>query len=130
MSKKDRKELSEDEATQIVLKSHPQWRKQWENDKLPDELIGEDGEPMNPQMHIAVHVIVERQLAADEPKGVVAIAKQLEQLGMSRHDVCHTIGHAITGQIWSMQKEGRPFDAASYLAELREMVGSYERENS
>ena len=28
----------------MVLKSHPQWRAQWERGTLPDEIVGEDGE--------------------------------------------------------------------------------------
>ena len=125
MANKRRKKLSEDEATRIVLKSHPQWRRQWERGTLPDEIAGEDGQPMSPQMHIAVHTIVERQLAADEPKGVVAISQELEQLGLPRHEVRHAIGQAVAGQLWSMSKEARMFDADSYFAELREIVESY-----
>ena len=125
MAKKRRKKLSEDEAMQIVLKSHPQWQSQWERGTLPDEIIGEDGEPMSPRMHLAVHAIVERQLAADDPKGVVAVARELEQLGLSRHDVRHAIGLAVASQLWSMSKQRRPFDTEGYLAELAEIVESY-----
>ena len=125
MAKKRRKKLSEDEAMRIALKSHPQWRSQWERGTLPDEIVGEDGQPMSPRMHITVHTIVERQLAADEPKGVVAIARELEQLGLSRHEVRHAIGQAVANQFWYMSKEGRTFDTDLYLAELREIVESY-----
>ena len=95
MAKKRRKKLSEDEAMRIALKSHPQWRSQWERGTLPDEIVGEDGQPMSPRMHITVHTIVRRQLAADESKGVVAIARELEQLGLSRHELRHAIGQAV-----------------------------------
>jgi hypothetical protein len=64
-------------------------------------------------------------LAADDPKGVVAIARQLEQLGVSRHEVRHAIGQAVAGQLWALGHEGRTFDADRYLAELREIVESY-----
>jgi hypothetical protein len=82
MAKNRRKQLSEEDALAIVLKDHPEWRKQWDDGTLPDEIIGEDGEPMSPRMHIMVHTIVERQLAADEPNGVVAVATELAQLGL------------------------------------------------
>ena len=120
-----KKELSEDEAMRIAIESHPQWRSQWERGTLPDEITGEDGEPMNPRLHLVVHVIVERQLAADDPKGVVAIARQLEQLGVSRHEVRHAIGQAVAGQLWALGHEGHTFDADRYLAELREIVDSH-----
>jgi hypothetical protein len=126
MAKKPRKkELSEDEAMRIAIKSHPEWRSQWERGTLPDEITGEDGQPMSPQLHLTVHAIVERQLAADDPKGVVGIARQLEQLGVSRHDVRHAIGQAVAGQLWALGHEGRTFDADRYLAELRAIVESY-----
>ena len=43
MAKKRRKQLSEEDALAIVLKDHPEWRKQWDDGTLPDEIIGEDG---------------------------------------------------------------------------------------
>jgi hypothetical protein len=126
MAKKNReKKLSEDEAMRIALKSHPEWQSQWQRGALPDEIVGEDGQPMNPRMHLAVHVIVERQLAADDPKGVVAIARDLGQLGFAPHEVRHAIGQAVASELWSMSKELRTFDADGYLAELREIVESY-----
>jgi hypothetical protein len=125
MANKHPKELTEDEAMRIALKSHPQWQRQWERDTLPDEIIGEDGQPMSPRMHMAVHTIVERQLAADDPQGVVAIAQELEKLGLSQHEVRHAIGQAVGSQIWSMTKESRVFDADRYLAELGQIVESY-----
>ena len=125
MTKK--KQLSDDEALAIVLSDHPQWRKQWEDGTLPDELVGDNGEPMSPRMHIMVHTIVERQLSADEPHGVAAIARELEQLGVSRHDIRHEIGRAVTNQIWYMQKEGCEFDEGRYFADLNEIVEGHRR---
>ena len=124
MAKKRRNGLSEDETMRMVLKSHPQWRAQWERGTLPDEIVGEDSEPMSPQMHVAVHAIVQRQLAADDPKGVVAIAHELERLGLSRHEVRHAIGRAVASQLWSMSNEGCTFDFDRYLTELHEIVES------
>jgi hypothetical protein len=66
-------------------------------------------------------------LAADEPKGVVAVARELERLGLSRHEVRHAIGMAVATQIWTISKELRPFDTESYMAELAEIVESYKR---
>jgi hypothetical protein len=122
MAKKRRKQLSEEDALAIVLKDHPEWRKQWDDGTLPDEIIGEDGEPMSPRMHIMVHTIVERQLATDEPNGVVAVATELEQLGLSHHDIRHVIGEAVACQLWYMNKEGCMFDEDWYMDDLRKTV--------
>lgn len=44
---------------------------------MADEIHGENGEPVSPQAHLHIHVVVERQLAADDPQGVPAIAREL-----------------------------------------------------
>ena len=77
---------------------------------------------MSPPMHIMVHTIVERQLAADEPEGVVTVAQELEQLGLSQHDIRHAIGQAIASQLWFINKEGCVFDEGRYMADLRKTV--------
>lgn len=69
--------------------------------------------------------MVERQPVADAPKGVLATARELEQLGVSRHDVRHEIGAVIGEHMWYMTKEGCQFDEGRYLAELRKIVESY-----
>ena len=126
MAKKHRKQLSEDEALRIAAKNHPQWRKQWERE-LPARRDHRGGRPADefPRLHLTVHAIVDRQLAADDPKGVVAIARQLQQLGVSRHEVRHAIGQAVANQLWSMGRERRVFDVDKYFAELHEIVDSY-----
>ena len=63
--------MTEDAALEIALGDHPEWRRAWERGDLPDEITGEDGQPMSPRAHLHIHAIVERQLAADEPKGVL-----------------------------------------------------------
>ena len=126
MSRKRKKQsLSEDAAWEIALRDHPEWRKAWEKDKLPEEIVGQDGEPMNPRLHLEMHAVLERQLAADDPKGVVAIARQLERLGFSPHDVRHQIGGVLAKHMWYMMMEGCPFDEKRYLAELGEIVDSH-----
>jgi hypothetical protein len=123
--KKRRKALGEDAAMALVLKSHPEYRRQFERGTLPHEIIGEDGEPMNPHLHLSVHVIVERQLAADDPKGVVAVARELEQLGVDKHEIRHAIGRAVANQLWLLSHEGREFDVDVYMADLREIIDFY-----
>ena len=122
-----KREITEDEALEIAYRDHPEWRRAWEKGELPNEVTGEDGEPMSPQAHLHIHAVVERQLAADDPKGVLAIARELEQLGVSRHDVRHEIGAVISEHMWYMMKEGCPFDEDRYLVELRKIVESYQR---
>jgi hypothetical protein len=122
---KRKQKMTEDDALEIALRDHPEWRRPLERGELADEITGEDGQPMSPQSHLHIHAVVERQLAADEPQGVLAIARELEQLGVSRHDVRHEIGAVIAEHIWYMTKEGCTFDEGRYLAQLRKIVESY-----
>ncbi len=123
--KPKRRKLSEQAAWEIAVRDHPQWRKAWERGTLPDEIVGEDGEPMNPRLHLTVHTVVESQLAADDPRGVVAISRELEALGCSPHEVRHEIGRAIAEQLWEMMHEGREYDEQKYFADLRAIVDSH-----
>ncbi|MHB8902376.1 MAG: DUF1841 family protein [Thermoguttaceae bacterium] len=100
MAKKKQPEMTEDRALEIALRDHPEWRRAWEKGELGDEIVGEDGQPTSPHSHLHIHAVVELQLAADEPKGVVAIARELEQLGVSRHDVRHEIGAVMAEHLW------------------------------
>jgi hypothetical protein len=130
VARKKKRELTEDAALEIALRDHPEYGRAWNKDELPEEIIGEDGQPMSPRAHLHIHAVVERQLADDEPKGVVTIARELELLGVSRHDVRHEIGTVITEHMWYMTKEGCPFDEGRYLADLRKVVESHRRSTS
>lgn len=117
--------LGEDEAWEIALNDHPEYRQLWEDDKLPEELVDENGEVMSPHIHLTMHSMIERQIAKDEPRGVAAIARQLEELGVSRHDIRHEMGRPLAEQMWHMLKEQHAFDEGWYLAELRKVVESF-----
>jgi hypothetical protein len=122
-------ELTEDAAWEIALKYHPEWRRAAKRGKLPDQLIGPNDEPFNPRLHLTIHTIVERQLAADAPKGVVAVAQQLEQLGLSQHDIRHEIGRAVASQLWYLLQEKKVFDEARYLTELQAILEAHRQES-
>jgi len=51
-------ELTEDAALEIALRDHPEYRRLWDKDELPDEIIGEDGQPMSPRAHLHSHAVV------------------------------------------------------------------------
>jgi len=124
MAGKRQPELTEDAALEIALRDHPEYRRLWERDELPDEIVGEDGQPMSPRAHLHIHAVVERQLAADEPTGVAAIADELERLGAKPHNARHEIGTVLARHMWYVTHEGCPFDETRYLADLQEAVES------
>ena len=121
----DERVLGEDEAWEIALNDHPKYRQLLEDDKLSEELAGENGEVMNPHLHLTMHSMIELQIAKDQPQGVAAIARQLEELGVSGHDIRHEMGRPLAEHMWHMLKEQHPFEEGWYLAELRKIVESF-----
>lgn len=114
--------ITEDKAREIAERDHPQWRRQLENDTLPEEVVDENGTTINPRMHLVIHSMVERQLAAGDPPGVVEAAQQLAAAGASQHEIRHEIGQAVANQLWRMLADGQPLNQAQYLAELQRIV--------
>lgn len=71
----------------------------------------------NERMHAAIHVVVENQLALGEPAPVRTL-RRLREAGLTRHDAIHAIGSVVATQVFSVLKEGTPYDAAAYEADL------------
>lgn len=124
MSHGKKKELSEEEAFEIALEDHPEYRRAFLKDKLPEEVVDEEGNAMNPRAHLEMHAVVERQLASDNPPGVAAIAQELRDLRVSRHNIRHAIAGILSEEMWHMMKENRVFDEKRYLDRLRAFVKS------
>jgi hypothetical protein len=115
-------------AFERALKDHPEFQQAVQGGMLPHQIILEDGTAINPRLHLAIHAIVERQLAADDPSGVKAVARELEQLGVSRHEVRHCIGRAVAEQMAEISDRGRPFDEEQYMQTLRLIVAEFHQE--
>lgn len=121
----EKEAMSEDQAWEIALNDHPEFRKALEKGTLPEEMTDENGDLMNPRLHLTLHAIVERQIATDDPPGVAAIARQLEKLRVPPHEIRHAIARPVSEEMWHMMKEGHVFDEQKYLKELGEIVRSY-----
>ncbi|MCR4411097.1 MAG: DUF1841 family protein [Thermoguttaceae bacterium] len=127
MHSADRRELSEAEAFEIALSDHPEYAGPLARGNLPHEIVDEHGNLMSPRLHLTMHAVVERQLAADDPKGVVAIASELDSLGFSAHDIRHEIASVLAEEMHTMLSGGQVFDEARYLAKLRAAVEAARR---
>ena len=123
-----KKTLSEDDAYSIALEDHPDYMRALEKGDLPEEIIGEDGEPMSPRLHLTVHSMVEQQIANDEPAGVAEVARQLEQSGVDHHEIRHLIGGPLVEELFRTMKYGKAFDEKRYMRNLRKVVDEYRNE--
>ena len=58
----------------------------------------------NRQLHAAIHVVVENQLA----EGIAVVQETLERLladGLDRHEAIHAIGSVVTEHMWKAMNE-------------------------
>ena len=82
-------ELDEGERLLLVGDYHDQ-----AGDELP-----------NVQMHAAIHVVVENQLAEAYLPAVEALARLMRE-DLSRHDAVHAIGSVLAEKIWTQTQGG------------------------
>ena len=101
--------LDEDERFQLLSEAHS---------PLPQ------GHPPlpNSNVHISFHVIVENQLAMNEPPQVRAALTRLMNDGLERHDAVHAIACLVADALADAVHEGSPFSTESYATALAEIT--------
>jgi hypothetical protein len=112
-------ELSGEDATfyQIMLE-HPEYYDFWERAaEIGDREIEAEGQ--NPFLHIALHSVIEQQIAAHNPPEVDQALFRLTRAGIPRHDALHQIARVFSGLLWELLKERKPFDKETYRRRLR-----------
>jgi hypothetical protein len=115
-------EMEGDEAIVAeILKQHPKYFDIWEQASTlsPEEETLPDG--ANPFAHVAIHQIVENQIADHAPPQTVETLEALMQTGLTRHEAIHAIGRIVSDEIFEIMRDKRPFDEAGYLEALRNL---------
>ena len=74
-----------------------------------------EGGETNPFLHLQMHLAIEEQLSIDQPPGIRAAIETLARTRGSMHDARHEVMECLAEAIWQAQRNGRPFDNASYL---------------
>ena len=98
-----------------ILVEHPEYRPVLENrERYLDRDWKPEGGETNPFLHIAMHLAIEEQLSIDQPPG---IRKAVEGLTarLGEHGARHEVMECLAEAVWQAQRNGRPFDNASYL---------------
>jgi len=118
---RDRVPAADDEAARLlaVLEQHPEYHSIWDQ---ASELEGEvlvDG--ANPFVHAQLHLIVENQIAEDNPTEVAQALRSLEKSGADRHEAIHKIAHILVGLMYPLLSEDVEFDTAEYKRQLRKL---------
>lgn len=86
-----------------------------------------DPEESHPQagsreMHVVVHVVVENQLAMNDPSEAREALVRLREEGLSRHEAIHAIGSRLTNALHGTLTASKPFDLERYRKDLSELT--------
>lgn len=122
--KQQNQELSalEQMLVQVMLE-HPEYHPVL-ND--PDAFADRDWTPeqgqTNPFLHMAMHLGIHEQLAADMPTGIKLLYQQLLGKFNQPHDLEHKMMDCLGQALWQAQASGREPDMHEYLACLKKLL--------
>ena len=75
-----------------------------------------------PQVHAAIHLVVENQVAMGDELPVAEAVQRLMGEGLSRHDAIHAVGSVLAGFLnETMRSEAEP-DNEAYNREVRALT--------
>ena len=102
-----------------ILQQHPEYHAVLEDrERYLDRDWRPEGGETNPFLHIAMHLAIEEQLSIDQPPGIRAAVDALcARLG--EHGARHEVMECLAEVVWQAQRNGAPFDNASYLDCIR-----------
>jgi hypothetical protein len=112
----------EDERTFLLKAQHLDMEEEL---KRHEEITGPDGEPLNPKLHVILHVVVANQLLADEPPETWQTVQRLVGFGYDWHNVMHLIMGPVAEAVYGALSEQQPFDRADYVRRLAELPGDW-----
>jgi hypothetical protein len=112
----------EDECTFLLEARHLDMEEALERG---EEIIAPDGGPVNPRLHVTLHVVVANQLLAGDPPETWQTVQRLAGLGYDWHNVMHLIMGPVRGAVYQAMAEKRPFDRADYVRRLAGLPGDW-----
>lgn len=109
-----------------VIGAHPQYHRTVEDERSLERDYLPDAGQSNPFLHMAMHLTLAEQCAADRPPGIAkALGRALahgQRRGDSAHDVQHQIMQCLERVLWEAQGEGRAPDEVGYLQCVRSLA--------
>ncbi|MBT9583227.1 DUF1841 family protein [bacterium] len=126
MKRKDRKSKawfpiraeSPEELFEELLRRHPQYRRAYER----GELVIDNGQEVNPALHLQLHLIVEQQIRDGDPDFVGQAALRLERAGIHPHDVRHLLATPMVYQTYSVVKGGGAYNRDEHRLAVEEIL--------
>lgn len=76
-------------------------------------------DPNTARLHQAINLVIERQLAANDPPETRLTLNRLVEGGMAEQAARTLIGHVVVEEVLQVLAAGRPFDPARYIGRLQ-----------
>ncbi|MBI5197691.1 MAG: DUF1841 family protein [Nitrospirae bacterium] len=111
----------EDDIIARMMDLHPEFDLFWPMGEYAAQPQEVNGTVVNPYVHTALHVIVEKQIENLAPPETFTALQSLQTTGQSRHDALHRI-LSIYAEIYFYNfRKGLTFDELSYVELLRDL---------
>lgn len=111
-----------------VVAMHPEYHGLLESG---EEVLARDYPPelgeTNPFLHLAMHMGIREQLATNRPAELRALHGALLAKCGDTHETEHAMMECLAEVIWQAQRYGTLPDEASYIACLRQQIGTPKR---
>lgn len=125
---KRRLETTEFEGEEALIAQamnlHPELDPLWELGELSATPQEVNGTVVNPFIHTALHVLIEKQLQEQSPEEVVQVLRTLTENGVERHEAVHAIASVYAELYFTSFRRGNSFEETSYVELLKQLSAS------
>ena len=119
-SQKDTLTQEEDKRLAKILMEHKEFHNYWESSHTGQTTKTPEG--VNPFLHVSLHLIIENQLARNNPFQVHRFYLREIDKGVLRHQVIHRITAIFSEILFDSLKYRKPFNREKYLQLLEEEI--------
>lgn len=113
---------NEDDRHLLIASEHPQIWKALEQGESEIELRGE---PVDCNLHLAMHQIVANRILADTPPEFWETAQRLTRQGFRRHDVLHMLGSVVSEEVYTALKDNAVLSDQQVRKSLWQLPGDW-----
>ncbi|MFZ5877035.1 MAG: DUF1841 family protein [Nitrospirota bacterium] len=111
----------EDELIAQAMDLHPELDPIWELGEMSATPQEVNGTVVNPFIHTALHVLVEKQLQTKSPPETVDTLNRLTARGIERHEAVHAIASVYAELYFTTFRRGQQFEELTYVELLKQL---------
>jgi hypothetical protein len=116
----------EDALIAQAMDLHPELDPLWElgeRSATPQEV---NGTVVNPFIHTALHVLIEKQLTDESPPEIVDTLTALLRRCVDRHEAVHAIASVYADLYFTTFRRGQQFEEGTYVELLKQLAAPAE----